>query len=128
MRQRADLEFLSCLLPVFGLLSFGFCVLKTENGGSSFFPVPSRQEACVAKKGSPLKRVLIGIYLFCALLYFFLMNHRVTADPSKYYRTHQLQSLTLAGESLLFPLYLTYYYLQGETYRSFRNRPVWPQL
>ena len=60
-----------------------------------------------------LKRSLIGIYLFCALVYFALNLHRLPDDPISR-RAHDRQSLYLATESLFFPLFLSYYYLKGQ--------------
>jgi hypothetical protein len=57
-----------------------------------------------------LKRVLIGIYLSCALVYFALNTHRITAEPYKG-KTHERQASILAAESVLFPLFLAYYHL-----------------
>lgn len=60
-----------------------------------------------------MKKILIGIYLFCALVYFALNDHRITADPSNR-RSHERQALYLATESLFFPLFLSYYYLYAD--------------
>jgi len=63
----------------------------------------------MTQKRSLLKRALVGVYLLCALGYFAFNSHRITVEP-KYKTTHQLQSLALVMESLLFPFYLTYYH------------------
>ncbi len=57
-----------------------------------------------------LKKVLVGGYLLCALIYFALNAYRITADPTRYRHTHQIQSLVLTGESLLFPFFHTCYH------------------
>lgn len=72
-----------------------------------------------------MKKALVGAYLLCALVYFALMNHRVTADTTRQYSTFKIQSLMLAGESLLFPFYLAYFYLQDQ---NPSDRPVQPAI
>jgi hypothetical protein len=72
-----------------------------------------------------MKKALIGAYLLCALVYFASMSHRITADPTQQQSTHKIQSLMLAGESLLFPFYLAYFYLQG---MNPSDRPVQPAI
>lgn len=71
-----------------------------------------------------MKKILIGIYLCCALVYFALNSHRVTVDYRDYKTTGELQSLNLAVESLLFPLYLTYYHF----FTDGQAPPVGPHL
>lgn len=51
---------------------------------------------------------MIGIYVFCALVYFALNDHRITADSGDR-RAHERQALYLATESLFFPFFLAYY-------------------
>lgn len=75
--------------------------------------------------GLQMKKTLVGAYLLCALVYFASMSHRVTADSSKQYSTFKIQSLMLAGESLLFPFYLAYFYLQD---LNPSDRPVQPVI
>ena len=67
-----------------------------------------------------LKKVLVGGYLLCALIYFALNSYRITADSTRYRHTHQIQSLILAGESLFFPFFLAYYqYLDKDQDRQY---------
>lgn len=71
-----------------------------------------------------MKKVLVGAYLLCALVYFAFMSHRITADSTRQYSTFKIQSLMLAGESLIFPFYLAYFYLQDQNPLDVPVQPV----
>lgn len=55
-----------------------------------------------------MKRILIGLYASCALVYFAFNIDRMTADASNR-RAYDRQALYLATESLFFPVSLAYY-------------------